>query len=145
MKSKTEISAGGIIYRENNDTVELLILKDHKGNWTFPKGLIEKNELPVQTAIREIKEEVGIDSIKYIEDISEVKYNYTFKDTFVRKTVYYFLFKLTGKSVIKTQKEEGISEADFYNFNKVKTIIGYKKTNEPLLSKVETILQKKKE
>lgn len=142
MKSKSEVSAGGLIYRRVNQSLEILIIKDHKGNWTFPKGLIEEGEDPVDTAKREVKEEVGLDSIEYIEKLSEVKYNYIFKGTFVRKKVFYYLFKLRGSFVIKTQKEEGITEASFYNINKVKELIGYKKTNEPLLTKTENILSK---
>lgn len=37
----------------------------HSGMWEFPGGKLEKDELPNQALVREIKEEVGIDVMAY--------------------------------------------------------------------------------
>ena len=60
MKSRDEISAGGVVYRQTDDGVDVLICKDagyHK--WVLPKGLVRKNEEYDETAVREVREEVG--------------------------------------------------------------------------------------
>jgi mutator protein MutT len=52
----------GIILKKNN---EVLLVKRHNtdwasGNWNFPGGLVEENELLLQAAIREIQEETSM-------------------------------------------------------------------------------------
>lgn len=64
-----KISAGLLIYRKNTTGIKEVLLvhpggpyfknKDN-GSWTIPKGEIEKNESPLQAAIREFKEELGL-------------------------------------------------------------------------------------
>ncbi len=59
--SKTEISAGGVVYRKIDGEYEVLISK-HSGyhKWVLPKGLVEKGEKLEETAEREVEEEVGV-------------------------------------------------------------------------------------
>lgn len=56
-----EISAGAICYTTINSKILYLLIKDFNGNWGFAKGHLEKNETEKDAAVREIKEEVGID------------------------------------------------------------------------------------
>lgn len=59
-KEKTKIdekSCGCIII--NNGKV--LLVKQTKGHWGFPKGHVEANETEEETAIREVKEETNLD------------------------------------------------------------------------------------
>ena len=45
-----------------NDKNELLIVKpDYKVDWLIPGGSIDENESPLQCAVREVKEEIGLD------------------------------------------------------------------------------------
>lgn len=142
MKFKKEISAGGIVYKKHAGKIQILVLKDPKNNWTFPKGLIEKNEDKIETAKRETREEVGVDNIEYKADLGSVGYKYSFKNTLIDKTVYYHLFKIVGKPSLKAQKEEGITDAKFIDLYKAFDIIGYAKTNIPVLKKVEEYFKK---
>lgn len=44
-----------------NAAGELLIVKaDYKEHWTVPGGVIEEDEMPLATAIRETREEIGV-------------------------------------------------------------------------------------
>lgn len=144
MKSKTEYSCGGIVYYKISNKIQILIIKDPKGNWTFPKGLVEKDEEPLDAAKREIKEETGIDKIIFRSDLGDVKYVYTFKNTFVKKTVHYFLFELIKMIKPKPQKEEGIKAAKFINFDTASQIINYPKTNGPIFIKIQDFFQTEK-
>ena len=58
---KTEKSCGCIIIKD--DKVLLIEAKDDKGKlfWSFPKGHQEIGETDIETAIRETKEETGLD------------------------------------------------------------------------------------
>ncbi|MBI3576621.1 NUDIX domain-containing protein [Candidatus Gottesmanbacteria bacterium] len=129
---KTEISAGGVVVRKKGSVWEVLLLKDMKGNWTFPKGIIEKGENPKSAAQREIGEEVGINQLEYISELSSAEYMY-YREGLIKKTVHYFLYQSKGDEVLNPQKEEGISQAKWFHFPQALKIIGYAKTNKPLL------------
>lgn len=144
MRRKKEISSGGIVYKIENGTPFILILKDPRGKWTFPKGLVEENEDLVLCAVREIREEVGVSDVAFVSELGSVHYKYTFDGKLIDKTVFYHLFKLKGNPVLKPQKEEGIQEVSFVDLTKARDIIGYEKTNGPILSKIEDFFSKKK-
>lgn len=52
-----EKSCGCIIIEDE----KVLLVKQTKGHWGFPKGHVEADETEVETAIREVKEETNID------------------------------------------------------------------------------------
>ncbi|MBR6598855.1 MAG: NUDIX domain-containing protein, partial [Oscillospiraceae bacterium] len=59
-----EKSCGGVVYRKSHGNLEILLIKHiNSGHWSFPKGHIEANETEQETALREIKEETGIDVV----------------------------------------------------------------------------------
>lgn len=102
-----EKSCGAVIYhRTRFGIVKVLLVKNHNGRcWTFPKGHIEENETEHQTAIREIKEETGLDVV--IEPNFRKTSTYRFGK--VKKQVVFFLAK-TNESVVSMQP----SEIDYY-------------------------------
>lgn len=56
-----EKSCGAVIYRKNNNIIEiLLICHKNGGHWSFPKGHMEGDETEEMTAQREILEETGL-------------------------------------------------------------------------------------
>ena len=59
---RLEKSCGALVYRRNREQIELLLIKNrYGGHWSFPKGHVEGRETEVQTALREVKEETGLD------------------------------------------------------------------------------------
>lgn len=81
-----EKSTGAVIFRKEDNKIKYLLIKYGWGHWEFPRGLIEKGESLEETARREIKEEVGIEDIRFIPG---------FKEWFK------FFFKLKGKNIMK--------------------------------------------
>ena len=103
---KREKSCGAVVYRYNNDVLELLLIR-HRfgGHWSFPKGHVEEGENEFQTALREVKEETNL-SIRLREGFREsVEY---FPKPYIKKQVVYFLGLSLGDTA-KRQEEE-ISE-----------------------------------
>lgn len=110
-------SSAGIIIE--NDNGEALILKaNYKKYWSFPGGWIEDEQTPSEAAIRELKEEAGIDvsidSLKLIQVVNRKSY---------LLSSYQFIFKtseiLKDTSIIKLQPEE----IDDYRFITKKEIL----------------------
>lgn len=60
---KYEISAGGVVYRRVEEKIEFLIVQ-HSGHhrWVLPKGWIDAGETKEETAVREVKEEAGVEA-----------------------------------------------------------------------------------
>ena len=133
---RTEISAGGLVVCKQNEKLFIALLQDEKGNWTFPKGLIEKGEDPQVAAQREIAEEIGLTGITLVKPLDTVTYFFKWQGLLTHKTVHYFLFTAPTLLPLTPQKEEGISAAHWVEFDKAQEMIGYPKTNKQLLEKV---------
>ena len=97
-----EKSCGSVLYRTQNEFRILVIKQAQNGNWSFPKGHVEKGETEEQTAKREVLEEVGI-KIDLIDGFREtIRYN---PRPNVEKDVVYFVADSKLQSV-RLQKEE---------------------------------------
>ena len=87
-----EKSCGAIVFARHKDGLKYLLLHYGAGHWDFPKGKQEKNEKEEQTALREIKEETGLEDIELIDGFKEaVKYFYKNGEETVFKEVIFFL------------------------------------------------------
>jgi len=89
-----ETSAGGVVYRKTDAKIEFLIVQ-HSGHhrWVLPKGWIDPGETKEQTAIREVKEEAGVEA-EIQEHLGEMTIFYTSPEKEkVRKTSHFFLMK----------------------------------------------------
>lgn len=94
-----EKSCGCIVF--NGDKV--LVIKQLSGIYGFPKGHVEEGETEVMTALRETKEEVGID----VRVDSNFRFTmfYLVKDNILKEVVYFISF-LEGSSCVSIQEDE---------------------------------------
>ena len=111
-----EKSCGAIIFNED----KVLVVKQTCGFYGFPKGHVEIGETEKETAIREVKEETGLD----IKIISDKRYtqSYIVKEN-VHKDVVFFIAKLENNNE-KRQVEE-IEEILWIDINEVENILTY--------------------
>lgn len=85
---KREFSAGGIVFNEKG---EVLVTQNSSNKyWGFPKGHIEPGQTTKEAALREVKEEGGIEA-EIVEKIGESKYVYTMNNEKIFKIVAMFL------------------------------------------------------
>lgn len=116
MAKKYEKSSWGIVYREHEWKIQILLL-----NWknsrnqvelVIPKGKIEKWEVAKDTALREISEEAGLPEkdLEIIKFVTKLHYTYTAGylkgNPVVDKDVYLFIVKYTGDKDPKVRKQE---------------------------------------
>jgi len=97
--TRREVSAGGVVYRREGEALEVLLAarRTRRGDlaWGLAKGGIELDESIEDAAVREVREETGIDA--EIEDsLGETRYFYVWDDVRVRKVVHFFLMRAVG-------------------------------------------------
>ena len=96
-----EVSAGIVLYNDDNDEVQFLVLKYPGGHWDFVKGKMENSEEPKQTAIRETKEETGIIDVEFIDGFNEeISYSFYVKKEEIDKKVIFYLGKTQSTEIV---------------------------------------------
>lgn len=97
--TRREVSAGGVVYRRDGDDLEILLAarRTRRGDlaWGLAKGGIEPDETIEDAAVREVREETGIEAV--IEaSLGDTRYFYVWDDVRVRKVVHFFLMRAVG-------------------------------------------------
>jgi 8-oxo-dGTP pyrophosphatase MutT (NUDIX family) len=94
MNPERLISSGGVVFRKSNSQVFYLLLGFKRRNiWCLPKGLIEPGESEIDAATREVREETGVNSLKLVDKIGVIRYQFGYRDKRFDKTVHFFLFE----------------------------------------------------
>ena len=96
-----------------NEDGKLLILKrsdkvrTYKGMWGGIAGYVEKNEEPYETAVKEIREEVGIkeEDISLVKQLDPIDFTDFYKGERYNWKVFIFIFKIEKKGKINIDWE----------------------------------------
>jgi len=97
MKTRDEVSAGGVVFRlRDGGVVDVVLILTHERRWQLPKGWIEDGESPEHTAVREVREETGVDA-EIVGPLGDIEYQYVStydaEPARVRKRVHMFLLR----------------------------------------------------
>jgi 8-oxo-dGTP pyrophosphatase MutT (NUDIX family) len=87
-----EFSAGGLVIRNLRDGPHLAVIRVRDEILALPKGHPEKGESSQDAALREVREETGLDATP-IEKLGDIRYWYARDGERVLKVVSFFLFR----------------------------------------------------
>lgn len=96
------------MYRGDGGTIEVALAarRTRRGElaWGLPKGAVEPDESPEETAVREVREETGLEA-EIEGDLGTIRYFYVWEGVRVRKQVRFFLMRATGGDIERHDHE----------------------------------------
>lgn len=108
MRTVREISSGGIVYRRSQGVTQVALIRV-RGRWCLPKGRVEKGESLAETALREVREETGLEG-KVVKKLGDITYWFTNKTEAgetvrIFKRVYFYLIRFLRGDVRRHDAE----------------------------------------
>ncbi len=78
MTMRREFSAGGVLVRSIRGRAHVAAIRPQgkPGIWALPKGKIDPGESAAEAAVREVREETGVEG-RLVEKLGDVRYTYT--------------------------------------------------------------------
>lgn len=134
-------SFGVIPYRVKDGVREYLLLQSVNGHWCFPKGGAGAGESVEETALREFKEETGIQQVVLkTEQTFEENYTLPRGKEVVHKKVTYFLGEVSGQETVNFDTVE-IQDFVWLPFAEAEQKATYQETKNILID-AEKVLSK---
>ena len=118
--TRSQISAGGVPFRQQDGRIEVALISVGEGaRWQLPKGLVGRKEVPEETALREVREETGLETtmVSPLDTIEYWYYATTKQRNRIRyhKYVHYYLLRYTSGNT--TDHDAEVNEARWFDIN----------------------------
>lgn len=114
---KRIIAAGGLVL---NDKKKLLMIF-RRGKWDLPKGKLDKGESIEDCALREVKEETGLQKVRIENFIALTRHEYfnTYSNKDVIKETHWYKMYAPGNQTLIPQTEEDIEKIEWTAENEI--------------------------
>ena len=112
-------AAGGLVERKDNKL--LFIFRNNK--WDLPKGGVEKKELIIEAAKREVTEETGVSDLIIKKQLSDTYHIFKKGKRYRLKKTYWFKMSTGYMGMIHPQIEEGILKGEWVTKEKIDAIL----------------------
>ncbi|MEM9466752.1 MAG: NUDIX hydrolase [Actinomycetota bacterium] len=124
-------AGGGVVWRTVGDVVELLLVhRDHREDWSFPKGKLDPGETLIECAVREVEEETGL-RCETGERLAIVEY----RDGRGRdKAVVYWLMVVVGG---RFEPNDEVDACGWFDLASARTVLTYDRDRD-LVDEVES-------
>lgn len=134
---KREFSAGGIVFKDG----KVLLIKNaamrdpKKAYWGFPKGHINPGEKSEDAALREIKEETGVEA-KIVRKLGDSRYVFTKDGEKIFKVVVFFLMEYVSGEIVPQDLE--VLEVKWVEASEALELLSFKKDKEFLQQVIDS-------
>lgn len=132
-----ETSCGAVVFTRRGDEILYVIIRSIEGYYGFPKGHVEGDETPDETALREIREEVGL-TPHLIPGFNVAEKHLLPKKPGVMKHVIYFVAEYADQTIVP-QKEELMS-AQLLPYEEARALFQFENTKE-ILDKAKAFIE----
>lgn len=140
--TKDQISAGGVAFRRAGGVLQMVIVSVRPSlRWQLPKGIVDPGETPEFTAVREVREEAGVetDLLRLIDTIEywyqRVQYG---KRIRYHKFVHFYLLEYRSGDVANHDHE--IAESRWVSFEEAIELLEFK-SERSVAEKARTIIE----
>jgi 8-oxo-dGTP pyrophosphatase MutT (NUDIX family) len=128
------------VYRRAGGDIEIVLAsrRTRRGDlaWGLAKGGIEPGESREDAAVREVREETGLDAT--IEaDLGDTKYIYVWEDVRIRKRVHFFLMRHVGGDV--DDRDDEMEEIRWFPLERALKRAAYRGEREILVRAAELL------
>jgi ADP-ribose pyrophosphatase YjhB (NUDIX family) len=106
-KFEPVLAGGGLV---RNEAGKILLLF-RRGKWDLPKGKLDKGEKIEACALREVKEETGLQQVSLVSHLYNTYHTYHEGTHFILKETYWYEMLATGADALVPQAEEQIEQA----------------------------------
>jgi 8-oxo-dGTP pyrophosphatase MutT (NUDIX family) len=141
-----QVSAGGVAFRWRDSEPEMVIVSvKPKMRWQLPKGIVDPGESPEVTAVREVREEGGVETDR-LGLIETIEYWYRSvrggKPVRYHKFVHFYLLEYRAGDV--SDHDHEIEEARWVRFEEAIEMLEFKGEREVAEKAREMIYKKGK-
>lgn len=120
---KAVTAAGGFVTRRRAGELDLLLIH-RRGVWDLPKGKLDVNESIEACALREVREELGIERLKASRPLGETVHGYAEKGSYIVKTTHWFEMS-TSADRFRPQASEDIEAAEWVPWPEARERVGF--------------------
>jgi 8-oxo-dGTP diphosphatase len=122
-----QVSSGGVAFRRADSGTEVaIVLAKPKLRWQLPKGIVDPGESPEVTAVREVREEAGIEA-ELLELIEVIEYWYRSyrngKPVRYHKYVHFYLLEYRSGDV--SDHDHEVEEARWVSFEEALELLAF--------------------
>ena len=140
-RAQQETSAGGVVYRRDDAGPLFLLIRDSYQTWGFPTGHVESGERAEDAALREVREETGIDEVAIRGVIDTIDWYFRFRGRLIHKVCHFYLME-TSLAVTSPQHAEGITACQWVDYGSARTAISYANARQLLLRAQEMVTER---
>jgi 8-oxo-dGTP pyrophosphatase MutT (NUDIX family) len=111
--------AGGVVFSEN----KVFLLRNDKGEWVFPKGVIRNGEFPNEVALRRVKEETGV-AAEIVSPAGRTSYEFfsVSRQKPVCNKITWYIMKSLNED-FKVNKEESFTDGGYYSIDEAMQLV----------------------
>lgn len=121
---KPVTAAGGYVVRQGSAGPEVLLIF-RRGVWDLPKGKLDRGEAIEACALREVREEVGIEEdLRVIAELPPTVHGYPEGGAYRVKTTHWYLMR-TSQQTFTPQASENIERVMWAPWAEARTRLGF--------------------
>jgi 8-oxo-dGTP pyrophosphatase MutT (NUDIX family) len=138
MKTVRDVSAGGVVYRHRDGGLEIVLVgRSQPPRWSLPKGTPGRRETLEQAALREVREETGIEA-RLVGSLGAIDYWFTLNGVRHAKTVHFYLMEATGGDTANHDHEYDLAE--WFPLAEARRVLSYR-NEQKVLERAEEALE----